>query len=266
MTAVGSRGQPSGGYAVRNPARIDQVLGLLREVWTRSPDLRLGQLIVNAARPGHPCPEVFAIEGTVLARRLEGMLRPGRESAGGGWGSSVRGRSACAPLSRVSRHSPAALTTACCRATGLTSGQGRRPGRAAGRAGGPSVPEPRCPGPAGRPSRGRAGGRPRGRRPAVPGPCGVEPGGPPPGRRRGPTRRSAAGPDRRPGPGRGGVPRPRAAVVPGRRLLPSPRPVSPTAGLPGFSPSCSSALWTELGFTPVNVMTVSCAFCPRGAG
>ena len=59
---------------MRDPGRIDQILDLLREVWTRSPDLRLGQLIVNAVRPRDPCPEVFAIEDTVLARRLERML------------------------------------------------------------------------------------------------------------------------------------------------------------------------------------------------
>jgi hypothetical protein len=59
---------------MRDPARIDQMLELLREVWTRSPDLRLGQLIVNAVRPSDPCPEVFSIEDTVLARRFQRML------------------------------------------------------------------------------------------------------------------------------------------------------------------------------------------------
>jgi hypothetical protein len=60
---------------MRDSARIDQILGLLREVWTRSPDLRLGQLIVDAVRPRDPCPEVFSVEDTVLARRLERMLK-----------------------------------------------------------------------------------------------------------------------------------------------------------------------------------------------
>ena len=60
---------------MRDPARIDRMLELLREVWTRSPDLRLGQLIVNAVRPQEPCPEVFSIEDTVLARRLERTLK-----------------------------------------------------------------------------------------------------------------------------------------------------------------------------------------------
>jgi hypothetical protein len=60
---------------MRDPARIDQMPGLLREVWTRSPDLRLGQLMVNAVRPREPRPEVFSIEDTVLARHEEGSFR-----------------------------------------------------------------------------------------------------------------------------------------------------------------------------------------------
>lgn len=59
---------------MRDPARIDPMLDLLRQVWMRSPDLRLGQLIVNAVAAREPCPEVFAIEDTVLARRLERLL------------------------------------------------------------------------------------------------------------------------------------------------------------------------------------------------
>ena len=66
---------PAEASAMRDPARIDPMLELVRQVWMRSPDLRLGQLIVNAVRPGEPCPEVYAIEGTVLARRLETMLK-----------------------------------------------------------------------------------------------------------------------------------------------------------------------------------------------
>ena len=60
---------------MRDPARIDQVLDLLRQVWLRSPDLRLGQLMANGVGPAEPCPEVYSIEDTVLARRLERMLK-----------------------------------------------------------------------------------------------------------------------------------------------------------------------------------------------
>jgi uncharacterized protein YihD (DUF1040 family) len=65
---------------VRDPARIDPILELLREVWTRSPDLRLGQLLINAAGPKEPCSEVHAIEDTVLARRLQRLLQQGTAS------------------------------------------------------------------------------------------------------------------------------------------------------------------------------------------
>ena len=65
---------------MRDLARIDQVLELLREGWTRSRDLRLGQLLVNAISPKEPCPEVYAIEDTVLARRLQRLLKQGTAS------------------------------------------------------------------------------------------------------------------------------------------------------------------------------------------
>ncbi|KLD69318.1 hypothetical protein Y887_17500 [Xanthomonas pisi DSM 18956] len=58
---------------MRDPARIDQVLALLEEVWRRDPDLRLGQLIYNAARLREPqLFEVFSIEDSMLQ---EGLIR-----------------------------------------------------------------------------------------------------------------------------------------------------------------------------------------------
>ncbi len=60
---------------MRDPARIDQILEILRTVWTQHPDMRLGQLVVNAVRPSTPCPEVFSIEDTVLARKLESLAK-----------------------------------------------------------------------------------------------------------------------------------------------------------------------------------------------
>ncbi len=47
---------------MRDPSRIDEMLAALRDIWEESPDLRLGQLIVNAIRPADPCPEIFYIE------------------------------------------------------------------------------------------------------------------------------------------------------------------------------------------------------------
>ena len=33
---------------MRDPARIDRMLSLIRAIWSKSPDLRLGQLLCNA--------------------------------------------------------------------------------------------------------------------------------------------------------------------------------------------------------------------------
>jgi uncharacterized protein YihD (DUF1040 family) len=56
---------------MRDPASIDEVLELLREVWTLEPDLRLGQLIYNAARIREPgLSDVFSIEDSSLYKGL----------------------------------------------------------------------------------------------------------------------------------------------------------------------------------------------------
>lgn len=55
---------------MRDPQRIDDVLLAIGEVWAKNPDLRLGQLLINAVRPARPCPEVFSIEDRDLVRRL----------------------------------------------------------------------------------------------------------------------------------------------------------------------------------------------------
>ncbi|TQK01174.1 hypothetical protein FBX97_5694 [Herbaspirillum sp. SJZ107] len=60
---------------MRDPARIDEVLKLLREVWTLEPDLRLGQLIYNAARISEPgLSDVFSIEDSSLYKGLARYL------------------------------------------------------------------------------------------------------------------------------------------------------------------------------------------------
>jgi hypothetical protein len=59
---------------MRDPARIDDVLAAVRAAWAESPDLRLGQLIVNAVRPTHPCPEVFYTEDDALVQGLKSFL------------------------------------------------------------------------------------------------------------------------------------------------------------------------------------------------
>jgi hypothetical protein len=65
---------------MRDPARIDEVLAAIHELWMQYPDLRLGQLIVNAVGPAEPCAEVYSIEDTKLLRKLatlkERLRRP----------------------------------------------------------------------------------------------------------------------------------------------------------------------------------------------
>lgn len=71
---------------MRDPARIDTVLEQLREVWMMDPDLRLGQLIYNAARMRDPdLLDVFNIEDGTLCKGLrrykEAMLEAARNDA-----------------------------------------------------------------------------------------------------------------------------------------------------------------------------------------
>ena len=72
---------------MRDPARIDDVLAALRAAWVESPDLRLGQLIVNAVRPKESCPEVFYTEDDVLLQRLVSLhdrIRSGKSASDSG--------------------------------------------------------------------------------------------------------------------------------------------------------------------------------------
>jgi hypothetical protein len=64
---------------VRDPARIDRIVELLREVWKNHPDMRLGQLLVNAIRPSRPCPQVFGVEDDVTQKGLTAFLTTGHQ-------------------------------------------------------------------------------------------------------------------------------------------------------------------------------------------
>jgi predicted transcriptional regulator len=60
---------------MRDPERIDEMLDLIREVLQNNPDLRLGQLIVNAVRMREPTTEnIFCIEDGSLAKGLRRYL------------------------------------------------------------------------------------------------------------------------------------------------------------------------------------------------
>lgn len=55
---------------MRDPKRIEPMLEAIRRIWTAYPDLRLTQLVVNAARTGVPCPELFYLEDEEMLKRL----------------------------------------------------------------------------------------------------------------------------------------------------------------------------------------------------
>lgn len=54
-----------------NDGKIEAVLNEVRRVWQNHPYLRLGQLIVNAANPAEPCPEVFYLDDHKLYEKLK---------------------------------------------------------------------------------------------------------------------------------------------------------------------------------------------------
>ena len=56
---------------MRDPARIDRIIELLREYWTHYPDLCLAQIVVNAIpSTGQPCPHIFYAEDDVVEKSL----------------------------------------------------------------------------------------------------------------------------------------------------------------------------------------------------
>jgi hypothetical protein len=61
---------------MRDPARIPRILEAVQKVWERDPDLRLGQLIVNAIRPSRPTPQIFGFEDDKLEARLKNDFAP----------------------------------------------------------------------------------------------------------------------------------------------------------------------------------------------
>jgi hypothetical protein len=59
--------------AGRDPERIDRILSLLREVWMKVPDWRLGQIVHNAVEPKGRCPEIFYVEDDRMEQLLSGL-------------------------------------------------------------------------------------------------------------------------------------------------------------------------------------------------
>jgi uncharacterized protein YihD (DUF1040 family) len=60
---------------VRDPKRIEPMLDLIRTIWTRSPDLRLGQLISNTTVDVDDEDRLYHIEDEELAEKLKILYR-----------------------------------------------------------------------------------------------------------------------------------------------------------------------------------------------
>lgn len=66
---------------MRDPARIDEMVALLRALWMKYPDWRLGQLILNAHAVASAPGEAYFAEDDVLEHGLRTLL--GDPSGGG---------------------------------------------------------------------------------------------------------------------------------------------------------------------------------------
>ena len=53
---------------MRDPQRIEKIIGLIRKVWYKYPDLRLTQLIMNALKMAN---DPYYIEDDVLEKALK---------------------------------------------------------------------------------------------------------------------------------------------------------------------------------------------------
>ena len=60
---------------MRDPNRIDPILDEIREIWKRHPDLRLGQLILNARLGEDHAPRLYNLEDDRLIERLRSIYR-----------------------------------------------------------------------------------------------------------------------------------------------------------------------------------------------
>ena len=58
----------------RDPKRIDEAIAILKAVWKRHPDLRLGQLIHNAAVMSRSNADLFYVEDNELMFGLGQLL------------------------------------------------------------------------------------------------------------------------------------------------------------------------------------------------
>ncbi len=64
---------------MRDPKRIDLILARIREIWVQSPDLRLGQLILNAMPDDRTA---YYVEDADLVRGLCDVYGPPASAKG----------------------------------------------------------------------------------------------------------------------------------------------------------------------------------------
>lgn len=60
---------------MRDPAKIDKMINIIRAVWKESPDLRLGQLIMNISPGGQ---DIFYLEDDRLLDAMKDELARAR--------------------------------------------------------------------------------------------------------------------------------------------------------------------------------------------
>ncbi len=56
---------------MRNAARIKPTLAVVADAWSKAPELRLGQLLLNTMRPGE---DLYQVEDDVLLARLQELM------------------------------------------------------------------------------------------------------------------------------------------------------------------------------------------------
>ena len=67
---------------MRDPARINEMVDLLRSLWNKYPDWRLGQLVLNAHAATQAPGETYFAEDEVLEQGLRRLLGGGPSNGG----------------------------------------------------------------------------------------------------------------------------------------------------------------------------------------
>lgn len=72
---------------MRDPARIQRILGKLAAAWQAAPDLRLGQLLLNVNDHFDDAFNMYNDEDDVIERKLDEWLTKRGVTVSGGWQS-----------------------------------------------------------------------------------------------------------------------------------------------------------------------------------